>query len=58
MATKSILKNIDIKNKACCSVFINALESAKKKKSKRVTLDKACIEVGGKKIREIFDVSK
>ncbi len=54
MATKSILKNINIRNKSLCRNFLEALENAEGKKGKKVILSKPCIEIKGEKIKEIF----
>lgn len=58
MATKSIMKNIDIKKKKSCHAFVLALEHAKNKKSKRVHMSRACKEIKGEKIKEIFGSDK
>ncbi|MBS3885751.1 MAG: hypothetical protein KGZ56_01725 [Dethiobacter sp.] len=58
MATKSILKNVDIRKKSLCRAFVSALENAKKKKSKEVTLSKTCTEIREEKIKEIFGITK
>lgn len=54
MATKSILKNVDIKDKKLSKSLIVALESAKGKHSKEVTLSRTYSDVRGDKILEIF----
>ncbi len=54
MATKSIMKNIDIKKKKSCHAFVLALEYAEKKKSKEVRLSRSVKEVKGGKIKEMF----
>ncbi|ACB84405.1 hypothetical protein [Natranaerobius thermophilus] len=54
MATKSILKNINIRRKSFCRNFINALENAKGRKSKEVKLSRPVTEIKGEKIKEIF----
>lgn len=54
MATKSIYKNINIKNKSVCRSLIKALENAKNKQSKEVVLSKKCIELKGSDIKKIF----
>mgnify|MGYP000956858469 CR=1 FL=1 len=56
MATKSILKNIDIKEKALGRSLVSALENAKDKDSKEVILSKACREVHGEDIKKILGV--
>lgn len=57
MATKSILKNIDIRDKALGKSLVVALENAKGKKSKKVVLSKACREVQGEEIKKILGVN-
>lgn len=54
MATKSILKNIHIRDKRAAWNLVNALENAKKKKGKEVILSKNLNEIKGEKIKEFF----
>lgn len=54
MATKSILKNIDIRERRMGRAIISALEESKNKKAKEVALSRICREVKGKKIKDIF----
>jgi len=54
MATKSILKNIDIRNKSLCRNLLNALEHAEGKKSKEVKLNKPYAEIKKEQIKELF----
>jgi len=59
MATKSFLKNIVIKNNASATSFIEALENAECKKSKRVKFDRLVEDVeDSEKIKEIFNQTK
>jgi len=58
MATKSILKNIDVKDRHFGRTLVNALEKAKKQKGKPVTLSKACYELKGESIKAIFGDDK
>ena len=58
MATKSITKNIDIRDKELCKTFISALENAEKKRSKEVSLSRSFIELKGEKIKELFGDGK
>lgn len=58
MATKSITKNVDIKDKKLCKAFVSALENAEKKHSKEVSLSRSFIELKGEKIKELFGDSK
>ena len=54
MATKSILKNVDIKDKRLGKSLVVALENAAGKKSKDVTLSRTYSDIHGEKIKEIF----
>lgn len=54
MATKSILKNVDIRNKKIGRDFVNALENAHDKVSKEVILSKPCTHVNRQDIRKLF----
>lgn len=56
MATKSISKNIVIKNKALGKNLVNALEDAKNyKDSKEVTLTRMYTKVPKDKIKDLFN---
>lgn len=54
MATKSILKNVDIKDCKLSKSLVLALENASNKKAKDVTLSRTYEDVRGEKIKEIF----
>lgn len=54
MATRSILKNVDFKERSLSRSFISALENAKHKSSKDVTLSRTYTEVTGDKIKQLF----
>jgi hypothetical protein len=54
MATKSILKNVDIKEKKLGKSLVVALENAAGKRSKNVTLSRTYSDIRGDKIKEIF----
>ena len=54
MATKSILKNVDVKDKNLAKSLVSALENASKKKSKDVSLSRTYSDVRGEKIKDIF----
>ena len=58
MATKSILKNVDIKDKKLVKSLIIALENAAGKQSKEVTLSRRYDDVRGEKIKEILGVKQ
>ena len=56
VATKTFLKNINIKNSKAADKFIQALENAENKKSKIVTLDKIVEDVkDSEQIKKIFN---
>lgn len=54
MATKSILKNVNIKDRKLGKSLVVALEHASGKKAKSVTLSRTYNDVHGEKIKEIF----
>lgn len=54
MATKSILKNVDIREKKLGKSLVVALENAAGKKAKEVALSRTYKEIRGDKINEIF----
>lgn len=54
MATKSILKNVEIKDKKQGKALVIALESAAGKKSKDVQLRQAYEDVSGEKLRRLL----
>ncbi len=54
MATKSFLKNINIRDKVSARNFANALENVKNVSGKEVTINKACSIVKKNKIKELF----
>jgi len=54
MATKSIFKNIVIKNKTLSKKLVLALENAKEKGSKHVVLSKSYHEVKKCQIKDIL----
>lgn len=54
MATKSILKNINIKDKRLASTFIEALSEAERTKYNPPQLSRECKEITGDKIKEFF----
>ncbi len=55
MATKSILKNVDIKDKKLGKALILALENAAEKESKEVELSRTYEDAKGEKLRSIFN---
>ena len=54
MATKSIIKNVDIKTPKLRKNFVEALENAENKKSKQVIISRTISTVTGDKIKELF----
>jgi len=54
MATKSILKNIDIKNQRLGRAFASALENAENKTSKEVNFSKTCTTATRSQVKNIF----
>ncbi len=54
MATKTILKNIDIKDRKMGRALVFALEKSETKKTKVVELTRVCREIKGEKIKDIF----
>ena len=56
MATKSILKNINIKSKTQGNRFASALENAEKFKGKEVSFSRAVSEVRGESVKMFFGV--
>lgn len=57
MATKSILKTINIRDNKTARNFIDALEKAKNNPTKSVRYTKKCTEITGDKVKEFFDFS-
>lgn len=55
MATKSILKTVDVKNPKLGKSLILALENAAGKRAKDVQLTRTYEDVRGDKLRRIFD---
>lgn len=51
MATKSILKNINIKGRKQTKQFLDALECAQSHKGKAVTMTRAVNEIKGDKVK-------
>lgn len=55
MATKSILKDITIRDKKTCKRFIEAMEKAEKEACKKdVEISKSCNEIKGENILDFF----
>lgn len=54
MATKSIIKDVNIRDKKLCRTFASAIESASGRRGKDVQLSRSFKEISGEKIRELF----
>lgn len=54
MATKSILKNVMIKDRHSARRLVSALENASGKSEKKVTLSRTYSEMGRDEIRAVF----
>ena len=54
MATKSIYKNINIKDKKPGRALVTALENAKEFKGKEVVLTKKCQKIKKDQLKEFF----
>lgn len=54
MATKSILKNITVKNKATTRSLTNALENAGKKQAKEVQFSRGVRQADREMIKKLF----
>ncbi len=55
MATKSILKDVKIRDKQLAHTFVEALSQAENSKYKPVQMTRECKELTGDKIKEFFD---
>lgn len=54
MATKSILKDVSIKERRLAHTFIKALENAENVKHTPMQVSRKCSEITGDKIKEFF----
>ena len=54
MATKSIFKDVKVKDKHLGRGLVVALENAKNKSAKDVHMSKKCIELKGRQVKEFF----
>lgn len=54
MATKSILKDVKIKDKQLAHTFITALEQAENSKYKPTPITRECKELTGDNIKDFF----
>ena len=55
MATKSIFKDVKIREKRLGRGLVSALENAENKKAKEVHMSRKCSEVKGSCVKEIFE---
>jgi len=58
MATKSFLKNIDIRGGRSCSRFVSAIENAQNKSGKEVVMSKHVHMVKKGDIKKFFGINK
>ncbi len=58
MATKSILKSINIRDKSTAKAFVNALENASGKSAKPVTHARIFTDASKDEIRKMFRTEK
>ncbi|MGN0422849.1 MAG: hypothetical protein ACI4EY_08945 [Lachnospiraceae bacterium] len=54
MATKSILKNVNISEKRFARTFVQALDDSESAKYEPTKLTRECKEITGEKIKEFF----
>lgn len=54
MATKSIFKDVRIRNRPACRSLVLALEKAKSSQNKTVQLKKKYREISGEEIKKLF----
>ena len=54
MATKSILKTVEVKDNTLAQALYDALQETKTKKSKHVELSSPCVELRGELVKEFF----
>ena len=55
MATKSILKTVNITDKKLGRAFVSALDRSRTSKSKTTKLKHSCREITGDEIKKFFD---
>ena len=54
MATKSILKNVNVNDKQFARTFVQALDEVEDTKYRPIQLSRECREITGDKIKEFF----
>ncbi|MGN0354504.1 MAG: hypothetical protein ACI4EI_05460 [Muricoprocola sp.] len=55
MATKSIVKNINITDSEKANILINAFDSSEKIQYREAELSRECVELKGNDIKEFFE---
>lgn len=55
MATKSILKDVNIKDRKLAHAFVKALEESESQPFTQTSISRKCTEITGEKIKEFFD---
>lgn len=58
MATKSVLKNVDLKTRKSATALVNALENAKGKSAQTVVNQRTFSDASREEIRKMFEVRK
>lgn len=58
MATKSVLKNVDIKTRQSALALVNALENAKGKHAQHVVKTRTFSDASREEIRKMFGAEK
>lgn len=58
MATKSVLKNIDVKSRKSALALVNALENAKGKHAQPVVNNRTFSDASREEMRKMFEESK
>lgn len=58
MATKSILKNINIKQRKHLKRFADALDKAEKSRGKYVSMSRGVVEAKGEEIKRLFQINR
>ncbi len=56
MATKSILKDVSIKEQRLAHTFLEAMDNAKNMRFEQAQISRKCSELTGDKIKEFFDI--
>lgn len=55
MATKTILKDVNIRDRKLARTFIEALDQARQKKIQQVDISRRCSELPADKVKDFFD---